>query len=533
MMRVLAPLATIAAVAASVPTFPADYYTGIENIMVSNQGGYVGPGQKQCCAKGTPGCKVQTQSGGSDNYVQGTKSRWVQRGQGVLLTWAQPVHKMMALEPGSAKNSSHAWVCGLYCPFKLNYTNQAAIAPEGEHVDDLGQMKVTQPASIGGATKMTTAYKWLLKLLHLVPMATNIEYVDESGAKPVPFLLTTILTPFGGPPAVRSNQSYVGFDAAAVFDPTTFDVDMDSVGSCKRQEHGKCPGDPKPPHPPAADELDLGQLDPTRYFAKTLEEVATDKFHAMSDSERDAAKVALAAAAEADGARAAAGSGPTFAPSYIAEETSSFLIAQGNDAGTTCCSEGAPRCQIQMQNTDVLRYVDYTNKRVRAEFDSKIVIDDFVSGKVMMVNFTGGVETCASYCPIPKGEELRTLQLPNGTKDEGSAIWGGKPVEHFQWASKIFKVITMSTTDFYADTSVAGAAVPVFLSEALTPMGEAQIGTRNTTWKSFKTGVPPAAKFDIAGVDTCPIGQCSSDAYQSARLINGRVRSFEHYQPSI
>lgn len=31
-----------------------------------------------------------------------------------------------------------------------------------------------------------------------------------------------------------------------------------------------------------------------------------------------------------------------------------------------------------------------------------------------------------------------------------------------------------------------------------------QTGTQNTTWSKFTPGTPPAAKFDIAGIDECP-----------------------------
>ena len=56
----------------------------------------------------------------------------------------------------------------------------------------------------------------------------------------------------------------------------------------------------------------------------------------------------------------------------------------------------------------------------------------------------------------------------------------------------------------YATISSDGTAIPVFSTEALTPLGEAQIGTENTTWTTFTPGAPPAAKFNIAGMDTCP-----------------------------
>merc|ERR1711939_603647 len=91
------------------------------------------------------------------------------------------------------------------------------------------------------------------------------------------------------------------------------------------------------------------------------------------------------------------------------------------------------------------------------------------------------------------------------TKDMGPATMFGKTVEHYHWKDVILKIITMQINDFYADISNPQAAVPVFSTGQLTPFGQMPpIGTTNQTWSNFKAGTPTAAKFNIAGMDTCP-----------------------------
>ena len=65
---------------------------------------------------------------------------------------------------------------------------------------------------------------------------------------------------------------------------------------------------------------------------------------------------------------------------------------------------------------------------------------------------------------------------------------------------------------------------------ALTPMGQAQIGTENRTWSNFTSGTPPAAKFNIAGVATCPMsGNCGQQSLQLRRLSNKQLHTYARY----
>ena len=103
-------------------------------------------------------------------------------------------------------------------------------------------------------------------------------------------------------------------------------------------------------------------------------------------------------------------------------------------------------------------------------------------------------------------------------------------VEHFQWVDTILKVIKMETTDFYAKMGANGDALPLFQTTALTPMGQAQIGTENRSWSNFTSGTPPAAKFNIAGVATCPMsGNCGQQSLQLRRLSNKQLHTYARY----
>lgn len=188
-------------------------------------------------------------------------------------------------------------------------------------------------------------------------------------------------------------------------------------------------------------------------------------------------------------------------------------------------------------------------------------VDDYAAAKSYLVNVTGGVETCQEYCPIAQEDIdlFGPFGIPDDAKDLGTAtiegVTAGAPPpqprsrrraspralrsqpfrpsplpEHFQWVDTILKVIKMETTDFYAKTGADGDALPLFQTTALTPMGQAQIGTENRSWSNFTAGTPPAAKFNIAGVATCPMsGNCGQQSLQLRRLSNKQLHTYARY----
>ena len=59
------------------------------------------------------------------------------------------------------------------------------------------------------------------------------------------------------------------------------------------------------------------------------------------------------------------------------------------------------------------------------------------------------------------------------------------------------------------------------------PSARAQIGTQNQTWANWKSQAQPAAKFNIAGLDTCPMSsQCNSQQMQGHRLRTRQLHTF-------
>jgi len=188
-----------------------------------------------------------------------------------------------------------------------------------------------------------------------------------------------------------------------------------------------------------------------------------------------------------------------------------------------CCTEDQPGCQVQLQQSKGTRYWDYTNQRTRLEdgFTGAILIDDYSVHKTYSVTSSGGVETCKEYCPIDVNDTMRAYDPFNPfdpIKDLGSTTIDGKKAEHYQWAEKILHIITMSVTDFYADISDKQHAVPLFMSETIEPMGR-QIGKNNRSWTNSTYTAVPAAKFNVQGVDACPMAKkCGSHEAQMNSL---------------
>jgi len=231
----------------------------------------------------------------------------------------------------------------------------------------------------------------------------------------------------------------------------------------------------------------------------------------------------------------------TFASDYVSGEEAIMMIAQGGTTaknGDPCCNaeSPSPQCQIQLQHMKGTKYHDVTNQRSR--FDDSVarqtVVDDFNVYKSMLINVTDGKETCQEYCPIDKEDKLYPFDPfdPFDTVvDVGPETFEGKAVEHYNWKDVILKVITMQTTDFYADISNTKKAVPIFMTSALTPFGQQPpIGAQNNSWTNFTHGTPPKAKFDIHGVDKCPkSAQCGSQQMQAHRLHNRMHHTFANY----
>jgi len=499
----------------AVPTFPSSWYAGAQSTALENQGG-TKVGHGACCSKSDPSCKVQYQSLGMDVYERSSTNQTRRDSiHGQIVNWGGSVQKQMGLAPGSMKNSSHAFVCFAACPLQGAWLSDINLGspefPFGGKPKDKGRATITQTGAPGNATKVTEWYQWKDGLI-IVPFETYDFFIDETGSKPVPFLKSVHVTPFAGPELEQINSSYIMFQAINA--DKYFDIDPASVASCPAPKGGCQQSGAIAESPAEAFK---------RYFGTSYLEGARAMLNASA-----AAPTAI------DDAQQRAGNTTRFPGDYVSHEVTEFLIKQngvpGAASGDVCCDGSAPQCQLQMQNGNVLRYVDTTNQRARADdsFSGTIFVDDFHTHTSMSVKVVGGVEACVEFCPIDPADTMKPYALHHDAKDLGKTTLDGKTVEHYQWSQVVLKVIKMSTTDLYT-VKQAGYDVPAFQSEQLTPGGiQPPFGTSNKTWSAVKLGPPPAAKFQIVNATTCPQSKkCgSSVAWQAHRIASGQQHTF-------
>jgi len=513
----LASAASPTAVGGSVtpPAFADSFYVGAQASLTLNQNGYKKSDGKICCALDSAGCKVQMQSAGNDVREQVSMNRTrIDGGRGSIVTWFGDVQKQMAVVPGSAVNSTHKWACMQYCPTTTSFMPTLEIG-EGKSpkVQDLGQASITQPAAIGGATKQCEHYKYTERLI-IVPMSVTDFYVDESAKPAAPFYKHLLLEPFGKKEGFETSY-FLGYQPMDTSD--YFDIDMDPK-LCKKST--KC-------NQQEALEAHLAEHTASaateRFFARSYYDLALDEAHRL---ERESKKPLVV-------------SNPppppnvTFGGDFVASEDALMLVNQGGLSGVgeapgdICCPPEAPGCQVQLSHSQGTRYFDLSHQRTRFDdaLSGRIIVDDYSLHKSYAVTVDGGVEKCQDYCPIDVNDTMRPFSpfSPfDAVKDLGATTFKGRPAEHYQWAEKVLKVITMSTTDLFIDQTDKAHAVPLFMTEELTPLGR-HLGTQNHTWTNWTATTPPAAKFAVQGVDTCPLAKnCGSHekAFEALRSRN-------------
>jgi len=231
----------------------------------------------------------------------------------------------------------------------------------------------------------------------------------------------------------------------------------------------------------------------------------------------------------------------TFGTDWVSTEETLMLINQGGHSGIgsatgdICCLPESPQCQVQLSHRKGTRYFDLTHSRTRYEdvLSGEISIDDYHLHKSYAVTVDGGVETCKEYCPIDVNDTMRPYSpfSPfDPIKDLGATTFEGHPAEHYQWKEQILHIITMSQTDLYADITDPMHAVPLFMTENLEPLGR-HMGYTNRTWTNWTSATPPASKFSVQGLDTCPMAKkCNS---QQAMLRNLQSRQFHTFASSM
>lgn len=100
-----------AAAAPPIPAFEKDFYVGLYETININQGGYDVQYGSCCSLEHSAQCKLQSINMGEDVREQGSKQRTrSDSAQGSIVN-DYIAKKEMAVVPGSAVNSSHAWAC--------------------------------------------------------------------------------------------------------------------------------------------------------------------------------------------------------------------------------------------------------------------------------------------------------------------------------------------------------------------------------------------------------------------------------------
>lgn len=120
-------------------------------------------------------------------------------------------------------------------------------------------------------------------------------------------------------------------------------------------------------------------------------------------------------------------------------------------------------------------------------------------------------------------------QADDVVHDMGVVMWRGKKAQRYHWVDKAGP-IPLTTNDLYVDLSDPAAAIPLERVTALTPLGAKPVETQNLTYGAFKAGPPDASKFDIKGVDTCPLSKnCGKPPMQRARLALHLYHTYTNY----
>jgi len=496
----------VTATMAANPEFPTQWNADSASKLILWQGGIKTP-TGACCAKTAPQCKVQAQAQSGLAYTDGPNNRTalVAGGQAVFNFYkGNPSGKVMQF---AAQQNGSSWVCKEYCPFEQGrdeYFDPLKFDPSAQD-----QGKVTVEG------KTYESYHWFDTLFKVVKMDEQLWYVDESGTKPVPFENIEKLTPFGGAEIAEVTSAWDSFTEgvdAKVFNVAGLDTCQESQNCGSNNQGLRLMG---------------------RNAVPSIKDKKNDNFLNIAQKMKSAGKIPQVTAVEGDKVKSA-----TWANDWSATETSAMLINQGGqpnkDGSAICCdSTYGSQCQIQQQYQSGVRYYDYSNNRTRFEDPvNGIEVVDYVAHKDMLVVHNGTHDVCEKYCPIDPRDTMdagRDIFLDSNATDLGKATFKNQSAEHWQWKETILKVITMQTTDFYADNS-GSTVLPLGEVSTLTPFGGPAIGQSTASWDNFKAGKQPASKFDIQGMDTCPQDpQCGQQKNQLKRLARKDMHTFYNY----
>lgn len=523
MFLVLLVLASVASAAQHPwPEFQKDFSADIVQTEAQNQGYYyVSSNGDTCCPTSllneTYSCNLQMQYVRGQYYEQGSRNR---SRTGNVIVWYEDVMKEIAVEPAAA-GSKYEWKCVAYCPIGGMSTFESLVSigncgPEPESCPgkfsphNEGKVLISQARPFNNVTKLVDNWAWT-KLLAILPVEENSMYVDNSDpSRPVPFKYVSKLAPAGKVEGV-ANLSYIGWKPVNYEQNTAFDIDPSTVNSCPVNPGGCGGSSRKSP----------------RIFAKPIKE--------SLPSEGKAARAKAWKTLE----------GVSSTPKipfpqdwwgFIEYETIENRGAEVKHNGDICCPYDSPDCLVEYSQLSEYHYYDYTNQRLRIEtvgVDDDVLVDDFRTMKSMKVFNVSGKETCVEYCPIQKGATLRKFfPFPTDDKvyDMGKTKWKGKSVHEYKWADTLFPhSIPMITYTLYVDipSERAGSAIPFEEYTDLTPFNTSKLERQRKTWKSFYPGPIPESKFNIQGVNKCPLAK---DCSKSPLTLRHRRRLHRKYE---
>ena len=372
----------------------------------------------------------------------------------------------------------------------------------------------------GGTTKLTSQFHWGT---HLFGKTLEVQdmFVDFNVYPPVPFKLKQ-----SGPPEAageadmfHSNTSYVQFTP---MDTTPqFDIDPDSYEQCELAQQ--------------CQDQALGRqsTSKTSYVPSLSLRLAHWPSNTMTEAVRT---TALDPATESTGLTAAP---PPFVADYSAVVENYMVAAAGpvtETADTLCCEpDSLGQCQVMLSHSHGPMYRDTKNQRMRREdqISGRIFVDfyhDHTEPSVsMLVNVTGGVETCQEWCPLNPADQLGNFtpwQFHKGPLvDAGATTILGQSAERYTWKEGLVHLGVYTESNLYAKLGAPGnAAIPILLEQTVNMLGRVGEQT-NTTYTQFVPGVPPATKFKIAKgpADGCPqSSHCSSAVWQAHRQSAGQ-----------
>ena len=498
------------------PSFAPDFTSTTQTDVFLKQGESKTIPGGACCAPDSPGCQLQGMFSTDLVEEQGSMNRTRRKtmcsgGPCILASlYGGGVNKQMMLAPGAAHNSTHEFVCAEFCPLSGDFVSSVQIG----HADNqsgpvtyLGRATVSQEGSATAKAKTETCdrYRWSEMLFHVVPIQTTDFYVYTGGAEPTPFFSSMSI--LNGAAPVSFNSSFLSFRAANL--TGRFDIDPASIQSC--------------PMSPGCSGRDG--------VSRVLNRFGGGASVLQSKLFRRPRHRSLSSSDKASGNK----NNSTLQWSdYSCKEDTAMLsnlggVFRGDDV---CCTPATTttvngECLVTRSRKRGMHYVDSQNHRERYEDEISGETRVIFYGKPganrtkttlkdMLINVSAdGTETCQEYCPLLDGETLEPLTLGANHTDEGAAVVDGQHVEHFRWSifdeiPIVHKQVKVAQVEFFvtrsrdtdADTPAA-PAVPVF-SETRMFNGGVQTGSQNTTYSGWVQGVPPASKFDIAGVATCP-----------------------------